>query len=59
MGVQILKCSVCQENVVYDPGSVIVSLNESQENPTRKEEKEVVAYLTCSNGHTKPYKVKK
>lgn len=56
---QTLKCHECEEEFEFDPSSgekVITSLNESFI-PKTKQEKEVIAYLKCSNGHIKPYKV--
>lgn len=59
--IQKLTCPDCKTEFEFDPNSgtkVITSLNESYR-PQLKKDVEVVAYLECPNGHTKPYKVTK
>lgn len=61
LDIQTLQCPVCNIKFEYDPNAnqrVITSLNESYR-PQINQTLEVVAYLTCPNGHTNPYKVKK
>lgn len=56
---QKLKCPDCEIEFEFDPkadNKIITSLNESFRTILKKEV-EVTAYLTCPNGHKKPYKV--
>lgn len=57
--IQKVKCPDCQVEFEFDPNEdngVITSLNESV-NIKLGKDKKVTAYLTCPNGHIKPYKV--
>lgn len=57
---QQLTCPECGEQFEFDPNrdeKVVTSLNESM--LQKRTDVEVVAYLSCPNGHVKRYKVKK
>lgn len=61
---QKFKCKEpgCDQEIIFDPTeNILSSLNESFSFKKKKEqvEKEVTAYLTCSNNHTHPYRVTK
>lgn len=56
---QNLKCPECNTIFEYDPHSDETVLTFFDKSPKLKLKKpvQVVAYLECPNGHTKPYKV--
>jgi len=56
-----MKCPECQTEFEFDPtlnAKVLTSLNESYVH-RQLQTKEVVIYLTCPKGHTKPYTITK
>lgn len=61
MGLIVVKCKSCDEEIFFDPNEkVVTQINESAKPfGKEKEGEEVIAYLTCPNGHTRPYKVKR
>jgi len=66
--IQKFKCTEegCSAEIVYNPDKdtpLIATFRRLSSKPLKTkattEEREVIAYLTCANGHKRPYKVKK
>ncbi|MFT6923161.1 MAG: hypothetical protein ACJA1C_002171 [Crocinitomicaceae bacterium] len=56
---QEIECKECKETIYFDDSEeVVTEINESRTYQSSSKKEMVVAYLTCVNGHTRPYKVK-